>query len=66
MEKFYAVLDRNNDSKANEVLVLAETWIYQITFRNGSLYVAEISRVILCDNIESHTPLKHFIFYFTL
>lgn len=55
MGKFYAVLDWNNDSKADEVLVLAENLDIPngVTFRNGSLYVAEISRVIRCDNIEA-------------
>ena len=55
MKKFYAVLDRNNDSKADEVLVLAEGLDMPngVAFRNGSLYVAEVSRVIRYDDIEA-------------
>ncbi len=53
--KVYAILDRNNDSKADDVLVLAEGLDMPngVAFRNGSLYVAEISRVIRYDNIEA-------------
>jgi glucose/arabinose dehydrogenase len=53
--KVYAVLDRNNDSKADEVLVLAEGLDMPngVAFRNGSLYVAEVSRVIRYDDIEA-------------
>ena len=53
--KVYAILDRNNDSKADQVLVLAEGLDSPngVAFRNGSLYVAEISRIIRYDNIEA-------------
>ncbi|MHB8102657.1 MAG: PQQ-dependent sugar dehydrogenase [Methanosarcina sp.] len=53
--KVYAVLDRNNDSKADEVFVLAEGLDMPngVAFRNGSLYVAEVSRVLRYDNIEA-------------
>ncbi|HWR25731.1 MAG TPA: PQQ-dependent sugar dehydrogenase, partial [Methanosarcina sp.] len=53
--KVYAVLDRNNDSKAENVLVLAEGLNSPngVAFRNGSLYVAEISRVLRYDDIEA-------------
>ncbi len=53
--KVYAVLDRNNDSKADDVLVLAEglNMPNGVAFRNGSLYVAEISRILRYDDIES-------------
>jgi glucose/arabinose dehydrogenase len=46
--KVYAVLDRNNDSKADEVFVLAEGLDMPngVAFRNGSLYVAEVSRFL--------------------
>jgi len=52
--KVYAVLDRNNDNKADDVLVLAQGLDMPngIAFKNGSLYVAEVSRVIRYDNIE--------------
>lgn len=53
--KVYAVLDRNRDSKADKVLVLAEGLDMPngVAFRNGSLYVAEVSRVIRYDDIEA-------------
>jgi glucose/arabinose dehydrogenase len=53
--KVYAVLDRNNDNKADDVVVIAEGLNSPngVAFRNGSLYVAEISRVIRYDNIEA-------------
>jgi glucose/arabinose dehydrogenase len=53
--KVYAVLDRNNDSKADDVIVIAQGLNSPngVAFRNGSLYVAEISRVIRYDNIEA-------------
>lgn len=53
--KVYAVLDSNNDSKADDVLVIAQGLNSPngVAFRNGSLYVAEISRVIRYDNIEA-------------
>lgn len=53
--KVYAILDRNNDSKADDVLVIAQGLDMPngVAFRNGSLYVAEVSRVIRYDNIEA-------------
>lgn len=53
--KVYAIPDRNNDSKADEALVLAEGLDSPngVAFRNGSLYVAEISRITRYDNIEA-------------
>jgi glucose/arabinose dehydrogenase len=53
--KVYAVLDRNKDNKADEILVIAENLNMPngVAFRNGSLYVAEISRVIRYDGIEA-------------
>jgi glucose/arabinose dehydrogenase len=50
----YAILDRNEDGKAEEVLVLARALQVPngIAFRDGSLYVAEISRILRFDSIE--------------
>jgi glucose/arabinose dehydrogenase len=51
----YAVVDKNGDHKADHVYTIA-TDLRQpsgIAFRNGSLYVAEISRVTRYDGIES-------------
>jgi glucose/arabinose dehydrogenase len=51
----YAVVDRDKDYKADEVIKIAEGLEMPsgIAFRDGSLYVAEISRVTRYDNIES-------------
>jgi glucose/arabinose dehydrogenase len=51
----HAVVDRDNDQKGDEVLVIAKGLRYPsgLAFRDGSLYVAEINRVIRFDNIES-------------
>ncbi len=51
----YAVVDRNKDHIADEVITLAEGLNVPngVAFRNGSLYVAEIDRVLRFDNIET-------------
>jgi glucose/arabinose dehydrogenase len=51
----YAVVDENKDNKADDVVVIASglTQPNGVAFRDGSLYVAEISRVIRFDNIET-------------
>ncbi len=51
----YAIVDENKDNKADEVVVIASglTQPNGVAFRDGSLYVAEISRVIRFDNIET-------------
>ncbi len=53
--KVYAIVDRNNDQQADEVLVIASGLRSPngVAFRAGSLYVAEISRVLRFDNIEA-------------
>jgi glucose/arabinose dehydrogenase len=52
----HAVVDKDNDQKADEVLVIAKGLRYPsgLAFRDGSLYVAEISRVIRFDRIEDN------------
>ena len=53
--KVYAIVDRDKDNKADQVYTIA-TGLRSpsgITFRDGSLYVAEINRVIRYDGIES-------------
>ena len=52
--KVYAVVDRNNDYNADEVITIAKGLNSPngVAFRDGSLFVAEISRVIRYDNIE--------------
>ncbi len=51
----YAIVDRDHDSKADEVITL-EQWLNMpngVAFRNGSLYVAEVNRVLRYDDIEA-------------
>lgn len=51
----YAVVDKNGDKKGDQVITIA-TGLNSpsgLAFRNGSLYVAEVSRILRYDNIES-------------
>ena len=50
----YALVDRNRDHKADEVKIIAKdlTQPSGIAFRNGSLYVAAITRILRYDDIE--------------
>jgi glucose/arabinose dehydrogenase len=52
----YAVLDKDGDYKADEVIKIASGLDSPngVAFANGSLYVAENSRVIRFDNIETN------------
>ena len=60
--KVYAVLDRNEDYRADEVVTIAKNLNMPngVAFRNGSLYVAEVGRILRYDNIEKriHSPPK--------
>jgi hypothetical protein len=51
----YAIVDRDKDQKADEVITIAEdlTVPNGVAFKDGSLYVAEINRVLRFDDIES-------------
>ena len=53
--KVYAVIDKNKDYTADQVITIAENLNMPngVAFRNGSLYVAEIHRVLRFDGIES-------------
>jgi glucose/arabinose dehydrogenase len=53
--KVYAVLDRNHDARADEVITIAEglNMPNGVAFRDGSLFVAEVNRVLRYDRIES-------------
>lgn len=53
--KVYAVVDRDKDQKADEVITLAQglNMPSGVAFRDESLYVAEVSRVLRFDHIES-------------
>ncbi len=52
--KVYAVLDRDTDGHAEEVITIAQGLDMPngVAFRDGSLYVAEVNRVLRYDNIE--------------
>ena len=51
----YAVLDRDQDQKADEVITIASglNTPNGVAFRGGDLYVAELDRVLRYDDIES-------------
>ena len=53
--KVYAVLDSNHDYKADKILTVASglNMPNGVAFRDGSLFVAEVNRVLRFDNIES-------------
>ena len=51
----YAVLDRDGDQRADEVITLTQGLNAPngVAFRDGALYVAEISRILRYDDIET-------------
>ncbi|MHB8121712.1 MAG: PQQ-dependent sugar dehydrogenase [Desulfuromonadaceae bacterium] len=53
--KVYAIVDRNNDHKGDETITIASGLKSPngVAFRDGALYIAEISRVLRLDNIEA-------------
>jgi glucose/arabinose dehydrogenase len=52
----YAVLDQNQDNQADEIILLGQGMNMPngVAFREGSLYVAEVSWVLRYDNIEAN------------
>ncbi|MFQ5636579.1 MAG: PQQ-dependent sugar dehydrogenase [bacterium] len=54
--KVYAVVDKDRDFKADEVITIAENLNLPngVALRDGDLYVAEISRILRFDNIEEN------------
>jgi glucose/arabinose dehydrogenase len=58
--KVYAAVDRDGDQRAEAIYTLAEDLNMPngVAFRDGSLYVAEVNRVLRFDNIEArlHNP----------
>ena len=52
----YAVVDDDNDHLADRVVTIASGLMMPngVAFRDGDLYVAELSRVLRFDEIESH------------
>jgi glucose/arabinose dehydrogenase len=63
----YALPDKNKDGKADEVIVIASGLKMPngVALRNGSLYVAEISRITRYDNIAANlkNPPKPVVVY---
>ena len=63
----YAVADSNADYKADKVYTIASglTMPCGVAFRKGSLYVAEVSRILRYDNIEANlaNPPKPVVVY---
>lgn len=63
----YAVVDNNKDGRADSVYTIASglNMPNGVAFRNGSLYVAEISRITRYDNIENNlsSPPKPAVVY---
>jgi glucose/arabinose dehydrogenase len=53
--KVYAIVDRNRDNSADEVITVARGLRMPngVAFRGGALYVGEVSRVLRYDNIEA-------------
>ena len=51
----YAVLDKNKDHRADQVVTIAKglNMPNGVAFRDGALYVAEISRILRFDDIEA-------------
>lgn len=52
----YAIIDRNRDGKADEVVTLLRglNTPNGVAFRGGALYVAEVNRILRYDDIEAH------------
>lgn len=52
--RVFAVVDRNHDQKADEVITIAKglTMPSGVAFKDGALYVAEVSRITRYDGIE--------------
>lgn len=64
-DKVYAIVDTNKDYKADKIFIIASGLNSPngVAFRNGSLFVAEINRVLRYDNIENNleNPPKPFV-----
>ena len=56
----YAIVDHNRDNQADEVITLMQglNMPNGVAFRDGSLYVAEVNRILRFDDIEArlHNP----------
>jgi glucose/arabinose dehydrogenase/protein-S-isoprenylcysteine O-methyltransferase Ste14 len=51
--KVYAIVDKNGDQKADEIITIAMglNMPNGVAYRDGALYVAEVSRILRFDNI---------------
>lgn len=65
--RVYALVDHNDDNRADELITIARglNMPNGVTFRNGSLFVAEVSRVLRFDKIETRLrdPSKPVVVY---
>lgn len=65
--KVYAVVDQDGDQTADEVLTIARGLRMPngVAFRDGALYVAEVSRILRFDDIERrlHNPPRPVVVY---
>jgi len=54
-DRVYALVDRNGDQKADQVITIAKGLNEPngVAFRDGTLYVGEVHRVVKFENIES-------------
>lgn len=63
----YAVTDKNGDGRADSVFTIASGLNKPcgVAFRNGSLFVAEVNRILRFDNIEQNlnTPPQAVVVY---
>lgn len=55
-DKVYALVDENNDGRADKKYIIASELHMPngVAFHNGSLYVAEVSKIWRYDNIEAN------------
>ncbi len=67
LDKVYAIVDRNKDNKADQIYILAEGLNSPngVAYKNGDLYISEISRITKLVNIEEHlsAPPKPIVVY---
>ena len=54
--RVYAVVDRNRDHKADKVYTVAQGLEMPngVAYRNGSLFIAQIGRIVRLDGIDTH------------
>jgi glucose/arabinose dehydrogenase len=66
-DKVYAAKDTNNDGRADQIFIIDQNLNMPcgVAFKNGSLFVAEVSRILRYDNIENNLnkPPKPVVVY---